>query len=651
MVSEDLDLLNDDLSADRILSFVNVLKIVSKTDEFKEWMNTYHHLEVDDDIFVGYKFFMSVCIRGIINSVIYEDSLGLDEDFTFFRARFVGVDLEDIPNTCEKTIFIKSIWPISRQIKKAKNWEELHKSTEPINELIFLFDKFFEENISETEPLDKFECLKIVTIIYTHIFLNDTSEGIPHIYRLIPILKTDVKEQYMSKAYLGYVYTLQYLWFILLGEQIFKETSLKELHEAHILYSKDVAEEFKLPFELSELESVVQNQDIIDEDSLHFETLKKWFALDRFFGKINEEIVSPIKEELKIDLIFHPLLSVKPDYDKKLFEKILLKDKLSDPTYLKDYDNDKLTEKRLNYRFFWYDVNVLDSQEFTLFNGLPSFISTLLGTIESSKIFAQGDIVSVLKFKHPVEGAKIYDYSYAILIHASSGMGISDYSGWLVFYDCASDSGSSELLFLQAEDLINTFVEGSKIELQTEIVDKEEFKKYLLKKDVSSSSDELSLSEVKTKVDIFTADAKGKLFEYAFCNWLFEHHSIINSLIKFDVQVNNEQIDAYEEFEDRIELYECKVQLHTEKLDDIINQVQRKVKALPSDKKVIRNLVIYMPCSIKDKNELKKAKIYVHDDFKANIFERLNPESKKKLSLVLEFKINQITEKKPHYRF
>ncbi|WP_342303788.1 hypothetical protein [Methanolobus sp. ZRKC5] len=61
MVSEDLELFNDNLSADRILPFVNILKIVSKTDDFQEWMNTYHHIEVDEDIFLGYKFFMSVC--------------------------------------------------------------------------------------------------------------------------------------------------------------------------------------------------------------------------------------------------------------------------------------------------------------------------------------------------------------------------------------------------------------------------------------------------------------------------------------------------------------------------------------------------------------------------------------------------------------
>jgi len=640
MSSENLELFHDGLSADRILSFVNILKITSKTDEFQEWVRLHHQIEVDEHIFVGYKFFLSVCIRGIVNSVIYEESLGLDEDFTFFRARFVGVTLEDIPNTCEKTVFIKNVWLISRQLRKAKNWEDLNEALESLDRIVFSFDHFFEDYISVTNSLGKDECLRVLTIIYTHIFLNDTGKGIPHIYRLVPILKTNIKEQYMEKAYLGYVYALQYLWFALLEENKFKKTSLRELHKAHIIYH-DVNEELD---DGLELQSFTQNHLITNKEKNNSETFSKWLALDSFFGKINEEIVFQIKKELNTDIVFHPLLKVKKGYDKKYFAELLSVQRISDPVYLAESTNHNLIKKRLDYLFLWYNIDLLDSQELMLFNGLPSFISVLLGTVESSRLFAQEDIISVLKFKHPIEGTELYDYSYAVLVHAFSGMGISDYSGWLVFYDCATDYESSDLLFLQAEHLIDTFVEESKIEIKTELVGKDIFKEYLSKKIISAASDGLSLSEIKSKADIFAAEAKGKLFEYAFCNWLLERHSTSNSIIKFDVQENNEQIDAYEEFEDRIELYECKVQLHTEKIGDVVDQVKRKVKALSSDKTVIPNVVIYMPRPPKDKNEFKKAGIHFHDNFKANIFERLNQESKKKLSSVIEFKINQITE-------
>lgn len=644
MVSEDL--FNNNLSADRILSFVNILKITSKTDEFQKWMNDYHHIEVNDELLEGYKFFMSVCIRGIINSVIYEDSLNLNEDFTFFRARFVGVGLEDLPNTCEKTVFIKNIWPLSRQVKKAKNWKELNNVIENINEIIFSFDHFFEKNVAETEPLNKDEFLKILTIIYTHIFLNDTSEGIPHIYQLTPILKSDVKEQYMRKAYLGYVYTLQYLWFVLLGEKRFNDTSLKELHKAHILYSETVDNEFQLPFELSELESVLENQNFDDEESANIETMNKWLALDYLFGKINEEVVSPMRGELKNDIIFHPLLNVKSNYDKKLFEALLQKEKISEPEYLKGNVKGNLLEKLLDYLFLWYNVDVLDSQELTLFNGLPSFISTLLGAVESSRIFAQGDIVSVLKFKHPIEEIEGYDYSYAILVHVFSGMAISDHSGWLVFYDCASDSGSSELLLDRAEYLINSFVEKSKVEIKTEVVDKDRFKEYLAKRTIFPDNDKLNLVETKKKVNNFVGEAKGKLFEYAFCNWLFVRNFANGKNIKFDILVNGEQIDAYEEFENSIDLFECKVQVHIDELDDTISQVKRKVESLKClNKKINSYLIVYSPVNPRIKNKIQEADIIVRKDFKTDLFDRLNSESKKKLSQVLEFEFDNLTER------
>ncbi len=97
-------------SVDRIFSFINILKITSNVSAFRKWLQEYHKINDDSKIFEGYRFFIDVCISGFINSIIYDDSLDINEDFTFFRARFVGVDIEDIPNTCDKIIceaFIK----------------------------------------------------------------------------------------------------------------------------------------------------------------------------------------------------------------------------------------------------------------------------------------------------------------------------------------------------------------------------------------------------------------------------------------------------------------------------------------------------------------------------------------------------------------
>jgi len=133
---------------DQIFSFINILKIASDIEGFQKWLREYHKIEGVDRIFVGYKFFLEACVRGFIHSIIYSDSLDLEEDFVFFRARFVGVTLEDIPTTCEKTIFIKNIWNLSRGIREAREWEDMARSIKDFDSLFHAFDEIFRRNIA-----------------------------------------------------------------------------------------------------------------------------------------------------------------------------------------------------------------------------------------------------------------------------------------------------------------------------------------------------------------------------------------------------------------------------------------------------------------------------------------------------------------------
>ena len=149
---------------DQIFSFINIIKTSSNVGKFRKWLKEYHKIEDNSQIFEGYKFFIDVCVRGFINSVIYGTSLDLEEDFTFFRARFVGVELDDIPNTCEKTIFIKNVWNLTKTIRKAKGWEEITEAVKDADKLFFVFDVIFERAISSTRELNKKDALKISTI-------------------------------------------------------------------------------------------------------------------------------------------------------------------------------------------------------------------------------------------------------------------------------------------------------------------------------------------------------------------------------------------------------------------------------------------------------------------------------------------------------
>jgi DNA-directed RNA polymerase subunit RPC12/RpoP len=110
-------------------------------------------------------------------------------------------------------------------------------------------------------------------------------------------------------------------------------------------------------------------------------------------------------------------------------------------------NDDKSLKKQLSMAMLWYDVNVLDTP-LTVFNGVPAFTSTLLGSIELAKGFQDDEPVKAIIFKHPAGMENYFDYSFGIFIQAYTSMGLSDYSGWLVFFDCATDySGFGGSLF------------------------------------------------------------------------------------------------------------------------------------------------------------------------------------------------------------
>ncbi|NQE45428.1 hypothetical protein C5S31_05345 [ANME-1 cluster archaeon GoMg2] len=639
-----------------IFSFIDILKISSNVGEYRKWLKEYHKIEDDSQIFDGYKFFIDVCVRGFINSIIYGTSLDLEEDFTFFRARFVGVELEDIPNTCEKTIFIKNVWNLTKTIRKANGWEEITEAVKGADKLFFVFDVIFERAISSTRELNKKDALKISTIFNTHIFLNDTNRGVPHVYLLTPILKSSASEEYLEKVYVGYVYTLQYLWFVLLEKDNFEKSSLKDLHKAHDVYSKEAKEQIEsqagIPVSEEEIkkEFVTERKvkireheceielvkELSDEDIKKLEAekerlskLKNWFALDMFFGKINEEIIEPLESRVGTISVFNPLLKSSDKINKSLISEFLRSDGLKDPKYLEATNDKNLIKKKLDYLFLWYVVNVLDAQKLTIFNGVPAFISTLIGNVELSRIFGNGEKVFVLRFKHPVTGVPGCDYSYGILNQAFGSFGFTDYSGWLIFFDCATDYSHG-----QAEVFIEKFLEEGKIEIKEYVVVKRRFKEYLAEKSTASVFGEikhmtpdgvyteLSISEIQRKVEDFTGNAKGKFFEYLFYNWLAEKKHVRCKNIRCDYYLNKEEIDVLAEAEDKVYIFECKVNLHIEKIDEIKKQIENKVKAANqqfSKERIIPYLVVFSQIQNVHREKFEDAGIHVCSPFENKI--------------------------------
>ncbi len=571
-------------SIDMIFSFINVLKIASETHEFRRWLKNYHKIENDEDIFEGYRFFLMISLKCLIESIVDDSALELEEDDVFFRATAVGIALEDIPNTCEKIIFIKNIWNLARGIRKSKNWEQLEVDLKILEKLFLVFDRIH-DNIILTRNISKDDAFRIITEAYIHIFLNDTQR----IYPLGNILSSTTKKypkRYLDakNVFKGYVYSLQYLWFILLGANRFEESCIKNLHRAPEIYSEEIEDQELRKF-FAEFEQISE-KGLKKTGKEKLSQIKEWLALDKFFWKIEMEIMAPIEKEIRMKLTIDPLLLLEK-VDKSIYRELLSRDNIEDPEYL--HKNDKKSiKKQLDYNLLWYEVNTLDIKGVTIFSGVPAFINTLLGAIGLKEYYGIDEKVLVRIFRHPTPERGKYDYSFGIIIGAYSE--ISDYSGWLIFFNCATDySGFGGSLYRRTEHFIRKFSEKGLIEVKEFLIDKNVFREYLAERGISSVY-QLSLPLIRNYISNF----KGRFFEYVFHKWINESGKYNST--RCDFYLAGEEIDCIGITENEIEVFECKLDLHMNEIDKTIEQIRRKTEVIRKEMKkdnVKPNLVVF----------------------------------------------------------
>jgi len=536
------------LKADDIFSVLNCIKIISDADKFKDWLKKEHGISNFDDLFDGYKFFLESAIRTFLQTIMYDSSLSIKEDFVFYRATFVGVELNKIPDTCEKTILLKNINKKLRIVKKAKNWQEIKEALNQFNkDVLVVFEKIFSNNVEVIPKLNisKDNALKYTTMFYTYIFLNDTSRFLPHGY-WVSVLDNRIDLEQYKKNFEGYKYSLQFVWFSLLGEKYYS-TSIKKLHQ-----SKD----WSVKKEFLDLNNKPKG-------------LKERDDLDAYFRKIQTEIIMPLEEKLKVDFVFTKIL-----YLKKKISKGILKD------LLKPSKEPQLNEKeKLDFELLWYPVEVLDSSKSHIFSGVPAFISLLAGTVERKRVFSSGEKAYICKFIHPNESVKGNDFSYGVLIEAVGSTGISDYSGWILFFDCCGDySGFSGSEHAMAEMFIRTYREKGSIELREMVIDKTKFRDYIADKIVSDKREEIThLLEETTKRrkerDIVN-EARGLVLE------LITYYTLSKKkhyLVDWNITVDKEQLDIILETNSDFTLIECILDPNNENIDEEIEKIKRKM--------------------------------------------------------------------------
>jgi len=524
---------------DDVFGTLDIIRIVSDVEKFKDWLRKEHKIENFEVVFDGYKFFLESAVRSFLHVIIYNYTLDIEEDPVFRRARFVGIHLSKIPNTCEKTMLIKNINHHLKLIKRSKNFEELKSVIINFKSSLDVFWKIYNENVAVNKKIsiDKGTALKYLTMFYTHIFLGDTSRSIPHGY-WVSMLYNNINPEQHKKNLNGYKYALQFTWSILLEEKYYS-TSIVNLHKA-----KDWSGKY---------------------DSLY-----------SYCWKIYKEAIEPIEKELKIGLGLTKILYLEKKISKEIFKDLLRAPK-----------EPQLNEKeKLDCALLWYDIEFLDSSKSHIFNGVPAFISLLVGTAELKSRFPEKGKAYICKFIHPDKSVNGNDFSYGILMDAFGSTGLSDYSGWILFFDCCGDySGFAGSEHAMVERFINKYKNNGIIEVIEITINKNKLKEYIADKITTGKRDEIMQileeeSRARKERNIIS-EARGLVLELVTYYTLSKK---IYDLIDWNIKMNKDQLDVILETKDDFILIECITNPNNEDMNKEINILKTKLNNYNTNK-------------------------------------------------------------------
>lgn len=621
-------------SFDDIAGIINIISISIKHESFKDWLKEYHDIQNTNNYFQGYTYFLETCYRSLIGNIINNKSMDLNEDFIFGRATHAGIDIEDIPQSCEKAILVKNMWENFTPIRKAKDWKQFENGLTNIKEIVFLFNKIIREYTSTNQDVNEEEIKKALSIIQLHLYFHDFDRAKkPYGHILGVVLEhTDTIER-MEDIYLGFVYTLQYVWYQLLEDE-FNDSVLSELHIIHKKRENDAVKRLQEKPGLTD--SITKGKDTgkkkgKNEDKIF--KLKNWFALDTLFGEVRNNIVKPKEEKYNLTYPFTCAFEKNKQIEKNVISDLLVKREENEPNYLNPESDVKLLKKKLNFYLFWDKVQILDTGKILDFNGTTAFFKMLNGCVSIKQNADVDKKIPVRIFKHPDylhNGEKWYDYSFGIYIEPydqSSGD-----SGWTIFYDCATDySGHGSTLYKKAESAYSYFEENNEIKVKEMEIDKDVFKEVLKSKSVNSVFDtiksptpmgpktEIDITKIKEELNQFIGDTKGKLFEYLFYRWFIESElenygienpdKSIKSINEKDVQIE------FYVIHDKIDLFECKVKLHESDFRENnsifrqLNEQKKELKRRYPNKEVSKNLVVYQKAKDEWEEKIKNEDI------------------------------------------
>lgn len=555
-----------DTSINRIGALLKIIENAIDINKFRNYVKDKNDINKFSRYLKSYEFFICFCLIELID-LIYENPYFLDfkEDRLFKRAIDRVIPYSIFPDDTELCKIALNIFGLIDSSFKSKNSLELMNVLSNIKS--YILNPFRETFTSYLKPSIKYKDLNINTLLsrlarsYFHMVFHDgkrISIAYEHILEKGKEFRAELEPDYFKKLRENSSTT------------IIKEVELPDIFN-HLKINRTGNLREKLGDQLF-FEGYKQIIDFLWNELFGYPFLKykilneivlskDWAEFDKYFEKINEQIIAPLEDrEEAIDPFRKKVFSYSSEISSEKLNPIKEKVVFRPKKYVKE---DDLTNKeKLDKKFLWYDVRTVCSML-----SIPCsnhFILMLTGIMNQNK-----DSIEVIKFIHPRSYGN--NYSYAILVEGPIFSYLGDYASWYVFLDFATDhSGTGGLARLRVDEHINIF--ESKIHLTKFSIDSKTLREYVKDREIK---------EVNTKIKILEdhlADAKGIILELLYAHFLSKLGLNVIWSIK-EKFTNNTEIDliAFKKFRKIILVYVIELTT-TEK--NLCKEVKEKVEIL-----------------------------------------------------------------------
>lgn len=580
-----------------IIPSLRAIAILSKVEDFQEWLKT-NHVDVDiSTLLPGYIFSIQCCLYSFSEGIENDKNLQLEEDFLFQRARAEIIPIHKVESTCEKIIFLKKVKLYIKDVSRSTTYDELQSQVNKFADFISFKILSIANQHLQLNPdlkLSRNEADHLLLIDFIHTYLVQCNFYGP-VGNSSNLLNAEPFSEARSiKLLEGYKYAIQFLWWKILDEKTYRGTSLIKLHTAaswkKYIYEDTIPENDPMAFMLGRSEFDLNKQD----------------SLDSYFFRIMNEITNPLTSYYSFEVY---TIDTHFTFNNVEYDKSLYFNNLHERSFKSDVFSTLSWEDKIRTTLYWYSYSIIKSAESASQLGITSFSTALAGTVTLHSKESEFDKVLVAKFKHPRVGAEHgSDYSYGVLMDSQASAGHAD-SGWVIYLNvCGDYSGFSKREHSTAENLIRKYCAAEKIELRELNIPLKKFQAFVSK--YVSSEREISILKQNKLIPDIIQKSRAYVFE------LFVYYLHVTSHgNRFKVQLNIDQKsiegekDIVLENDNEVILIECKLNVNT--INDLsqLAEKMRHKESIYKDKIVTSELWLWKTPSTRSEAVLREKNI------------------------------------------